>query len=68
MGRIYKIISKLLASRIKKVLYSINSYSQSAFVSGRQMLDRVVVSNELVDYAIKEGKECLLFKEDFEKA
>ncbi|XP_058747167.1 uncharacterized protein LOC131620174 [Vicia villosa] len=32
------------------------------------MIDGVLVANELVDYASKEGKECLLFKVDFEKA
>ncbi|XP_058725808.1 uncharacterized mitochondrial protein AtMg01250-like [Vicia villosa] len=32
------------------------------------MLDGEVVANELGDYLTKEGKECLLFKVDFEKA
>ncbi|XP_058769267.1 uncharacterized protein LOC131643129 [Vicia villosa] len=35
---------------------------------GRQKIDEILVANELVDYAFKEGKECLLFKVDFEKA
>ncbi|XP_058786925.1 uncharacterized protein LOC131661401 [Vicia villosa] len=63
VGSIYKMISKLLASRIKRVFSSIISNSQSAFVPGRQMLDGVIVANEIVDYASKEGKECLLFKD-----
>lgn len=67
VGCIYKIISKLLSSRIKRVLSSIISNSQSAFVSGREMLDGVLIGNELVDYITKEGRECLLFKVDFEK-
>lgn len=34
---------------------------------GRQLLDGVLVTNEVVDYARKEGILCLLFKLDFEK-
>ncbi|XP_058733229.1 uncharacterized protein LOC131604830 [Vicia villosa] len=62
VGCIYKAISKLLASRLKLVLNSIVSQCQSAFVSGRQLLDGVVVANELMDFAKREGNECLLFK------
>ncbi|XP_058775315.1 uncharacterized protein LOC131649574 [Vicia villosa] len=31
-------------------------------------MDGVLVANELVDYSNREGKECLLFKVEFEKA
>ncbi|XP_058733926.1 uncharacterized protein LOC131605606 [Vicia villosa] len=58
----------LLAGRIKKILSSIISDCQSAFTPGRHLIDGVVVANELVDYASKKGKDCLLFKFDFEKA
>ncbi|XP_058742173.1 uncharacterized protein LOC131614628 [Vicia villosa] len=67
VGCMYKVISKLLAGRLKKVLSSIVSLCQSAFVSGRQLLDGVLVANEVVDFAKKEGRGCLLFKVDFEK-
>ncbi|CAK8537008.1 unnamed protein product [Lathyrus sativus] len=68
VGCLHKIVSKLLASRLKKVLDRIISPCQSAFVPGRLMLDGVLVANEVMDYARKERKGCVLFKVDFEKA
>ncbi|XP_058741667.1 uncharacterized protein LOC131614056 [Vicia villosa] len=68
VGCLYKVIAKLLASRIKIVLKSIISPCQNAFVPGRQLLDGVVVANEVVDFAKKEGRNYILFKVDFEKA
>ncbi|XP_058755612.1 uncharacterized protein LOC131628815 [Vicia villosa] len=69
VGSIYKVISKLLAARLKKVLHCLVSPCQSAFVPRRQMIDEVLIANEIVDIASKEGSwECLLFKVDFEKA
>jgi hypothetical protein len=42
--------------------------SQSAFIKGWNLVDGVLVVNELVDLAKRRGKECLIFKVDFEKA
>lgn len=44
VGSIHKIFSKLFASRIKKILHNIISPSQTAFVSGRQLVDGVLVA------------------------
>ncbi|KAL6566436.1 hypothetical protein OROGR_002051 [Orobanche gracilis] len=68
VGCIYKILSKLLAARLKKVMGSIISQCQSAFISGRFILDGAVVANEIIDFAKKKKKKCLIFKVDFEKA
>ena len=40
------------------------SDSQSAFVKGKQIMDRVLIANEAVDEARRLGKEMLLFKVD----
>ncbi|MCI39297.1 RNA-directed DNA polymerase (Reverse transcriptase), partial [Trifolium medium] len=42
--------------------------NQSAFIKRRNLVDGVLVVNEVVDLAKRSGKECLIFKVDFEKA
>lgn len=54
--------------RLSSVIGSIISDTQSAFIEGRQMLDSVVILNETIDEAKREGIERLFFKIDFAKA
>lgn len=68
IGFIYKILAKVLAGRLKKVLSGVISPCQTVFLPGRQILDGVLVVNEIVDLEKKKNEECLLFKVDFEKA
>jgi hypothetical protein len=64
----YKILSKILANRLKQVMCKLISKCQSAFLPQRQILDGVVVLNEIIDLAKRRKDECLLFKVDFERA
>ena len=64
----YKILSKVLANRLRFIMGSVISDSQSAFIKGRQILDGILMANEEVDKARKCNKELLLFKVDFENA
>jgi hypothetical protein len=68
IGSMYKILSKLLANRLKRVMGKLISKCQSAFLPNRQILDGVVVLNELIDLAKRRKDKCLLFKVDFERA
>ncbi|GAU16627.1 hypothetical protein TSUD_325750 [Trifolium subterraneum] len=68
VGCLYKILAKVLANRLRLVIGSVISESQTAFVKDRQILDGILIANEVVDEARKAKKELMLFKVDFEKA
>ncbi|PNX60849.1 cysteine-rich receptor-like protein kinase, partial [Trifolium pratense] len=68
VGSLYKILAKVLADRLRLVIGSVISESQTAFVKDRQILDGILIANEVVDDARKAKKELMLFKVDFEKA
>ncbi|KAL3637949.1 hypothetical protein CASFOL_018397 [Castilleja foliolosa] len=68
IGGLYKIIAKLLALRMARVVESIISQCQFAFVRGRNILESNIIVNEVVDETLKKNKSIFLFKIDFEKA
>lgn len=68
IGSLYKIIAKLLASRICVVIGECIDEVQTAFVEGRNILEGPLIVNELCSWGKKANKKILIFKADFNKA
>ena len=63
MGGLYKLLAKVLANMLKKVVTS----SQNVFVEGRQILDTLLIINEVIDLMLKRNESGVLCKLDIEK-
>ena len=68
VGSLYKVLSKVLTNRLRGVMSSVISSTQSAFIHGRQILDGILIANEFVEDAKRLKKDLLLFRVYFDKA
>lgn len=64
----YKIATKSIANRIKKVLPNVISSEQTGFMKGRYIGENVRLIFEIIEYAEEYNQPCLLFFSDYEKA
>ncbi|GJY77774.1 RNA-directed DNA polymerase, eukaryota [Tanacetum coccineum] len=68
IGAQYKIIAKVLANRLARVIDTIISQEQSAFIKHRQILDGPLMVNEVIQWCKRKKSKLMVFKIDFEKA
>ena len=67
VGSVYKLMSKVLANRLRVVLDNLISKSQNSFVSERQILDSMLIANECLDSRLKSRISGVVCKLDIEK-
>jgi len=65
---IYKILSKVIASRLKLLLPLIISPEQSGYVEDRQIMDGIILSHEIIHSLKQSKKPSMLLKIDLSKA
>ena len=68
VGSLCKLLAKVLANRLKRVMGKLVNKAQNTFVGGRQILDDPLIANEIIDLALKKKEKQVLCKLDIEKA
>ena len=53
MGDLQKILAKVLANKLKKMVGRMVSKYQNVIMKGRQILDAMLIANKVIDYMLK---------------
>ena len=59
---VYKILPKVLANRLRKVMPSTISKAQGAFLAGRHILDQALIANKAIEDTHMKKKEGIMLK------
>jgi ribonuclease HI/exonuclease III len=65
---VYKLLTKVIARRLKPLLPAIISPEQSGYVEGRQIMDSVILAHEVIHSLQKTKRAGMLLKLDLSKA
>jgi len=65
---VYKIISKVVANRLKPLLPTLVAAEQSRYVEGRQILDKIIQAHEVVNSLKNNKKAGMIMQLDIAKA
>eukprot|EP00253_Pinus_taeda_P010040 PITA_10040 len=65
---VYKIISKVVANRLKPLLPTLVSTEQSGYVEGRKILDNIIQAHEVVHSLTNNNKAGMIMQLDVAKA
>jgi hypothetical protein len=65
---IYKLLTKIIATKLKPILPFVISPEQSGYVEGRQILDSVILAHEVIHSLRSTKTQGMLLKLDLSKA
>ncbi|GJX82168.1 RNA-directed DNA polymerase, eukaryota [Tanacetum coccineum] len=68
IGSLYKVVTKILATRLSFVISDLISNVQTAFLPNRQILDGPFIINEILARCKHKNQQAMFFKVDFAKA
>ena len=66
VGGLYKILAKVLANKLKRVVGQVVSEAHNAFVKGRHILGTAPIANEVVEALLRRKDNGILCKLDIE--
>ena len=65
---VYKLIAKVLAERLKKVIDKLVNKNKMAFIKGRQIMDAALIASECIDTRIRGDVPGVMCKLNIEKS
>lgn len=68
VGSMYKLLSKVLATRLRVMLDKLIYVTQNSFIGGGQLLDSILITNACLDCKLKSLDPSVVCKLDIEKA
>nr|GEZ36690.1 RNA-directed DNA polymerase, eukaryota [Tanacetum cinerariifolium] len=68
IGCLYKVVTKILATRLSNVISDLVADVQTAFLPNWQILDGPFIINEVLSWCKSKQQHAMVFKVDFDKA